>query len=84
VTVAQQLLSLGANVRGADPYVREGHVERVARVEVTPEELSAADAVVVLTDHDDFDYDLVAAHASYVLDCRRRVPRNGAALVELL
>jgi UDP-N-acetyl-D-glucosamine dehydrogenase len=84
VTVAQQLLSLGANVRGADPYLREGQVERVERVEATADEISAADAVVVLTDHDDFDYDLVAAHASYVLDCRRRVPRDGAALVELL
>ncbi|WP_255436621.1 nucleotide sugar dehydrogenase [Actinoplanes solisilvae] len=84
VTVAQQLLDLGAQVRGADPHLREGLVERVVRVEVTPEEVSAADAVVVLTDHDDFDYDLVAAHASYVLDCRRRVPRDGAAQVELL
>jgi UDP-N-acetyl-D-glucosamine dehydrogenase len=84
VTVAQQLLSLGAHVRAADPYLRDGQVERVVRVEVTPEEVSAADAVVVLTDHDDVDYDLVAAHASYVLDCRRRVPRNGTTLVELL
>jgi UDP-N-acetyl-D-glucosamine dehydrogenase len=84
VVVAQQLAALGAQVRGADPYLREGHVERVVRVELTPDELRQADAVVVLTDHDDFDYDLVAEHASYVLDCRRRVPRDGAALVELM
>jgi UDP-N-acetyl-D-glucosamine dehydrogenase len=84
MAVAQQLLALGAQVRGADPYLREGHIDRVVRVEVTPEELRAADAVVVLTDHDAFDYDLVATHAGYVLDCRRRVPQDAAARVELL
>jgi UDP-N-acetyl-D-glucosamine dehydrogenase len=57
---------------------------RIVRVEVSQEEIERADAVVLLTDHDDFDYDLVGSHASYVLDCRRRVPRGGAAHVELL
>jgi UDP-N-acetyl-D-glucosamine dehydrogenase len=84
VVVAQKLLSLGAVVRGVDPYLREEHAPGVLRVELTPEELAEADAVVVLTDHDAFDYDLVAARASYVLDCRRRVPRDGAAVVESL
>jgi UDP-N-acetyl-D-glucosamine dehydrogenase len=83
--VAQQLARLGADVRGADPYVTEGPVDpRIVRVEVTQEEIEQADAVVLLTDHDDFDYELVGAHARYVLDCRRRVPRGSAAEVELL
>jgi UDP-N-acetyl-D-glucosamine dehydrogenase len=83
--VAQQLLRLGAEVRGADPYVTEGPVDvRIIRVEVTADEVSRADAVVLLTDHDDFDYDMVSARASYVLDCRRRVSRGSTADVELL
>jgi UDP-N-acetyl-D-glucosamine dehydrogenase len=83
--VASQLIALGADVRGADPYVSEGPMDgRIVRVEVSQEEIERADAVVLLTDHDDFDYDLVGSHASYVLDCRRRVPRGGAAHVELL
>jgi UDP-N-acetyl-D-glucosamine dehydrogenase len=40
---------------------------------VTAEELAAADMVVLLTDHDGFDYELVAGHAPFVLDCRRRL-----------
>ena len=40
----------------------------VARVELTREEISSADAAVLLTDHDAFD---VGEHARYVLDCRR-------------
>jgi UDP-N-acetyl-D-glucosamine dehydrogenase len=72
--VADRLLALGAEVRAADPHVKSDHVDRrVARVELTVEELKAADAVIVLTDHDDFDYELVTAHARYVLDMRRRV-----------
>jgi acetolactate synthase-1/2/3 large subunit len=36
--------------------------------------LAEADVVVLLTDHDGFDYELVAEHAQFVLDCRRRLP----------
>ena len=43
-------------------------------VSLTAEELRQADAVVMLTDHSDFDLDLVVAHAPYVLDTRRVVP----------
>jgi UDP-N-acetyl-D-glucosamine dehydrogenase len=89
--VAQLLLDLGAEVHAADPHVVEPpEVDaRLARVELTAEELAAADAVVLLADHDSFDYDLVRAHASYVLDCRRRLPAQTSgepvgALVEVL
>jgi UDP-N-acetyl-D-glucosamine dehydrogenase len=44
----------------------------VVRVDVTAAEVAAADAVVVLTDHDAFDYELVGA-ARHVLDTRRRL-----------
>jgi UDP-N-acetyl-D-glucosamine dehydrogenase len=43
----------------------------VARVEPTSEEISSADAVVLLTDHDAFDATNISQHAEYVLDCRR-------------
>ena len=72
LVVADRLVTLGAEVRGADPHVVEAHVDRrVARVEASAEELAEADAVVVLTEHDAFDRDLVARHARYVLDTRR-------------
>jgi UDP-N-acetyl-D-glucosamine dehydrogenase len=75
VVVAERLVGLGAQVRVADPHVVSDHVEMaVERVEVTREELAAADAVVLLTDHDAFDLAEVGTHARYVLDTRRRVP----------
>ncbi len=75
VRVAERLIELGADVRAVDPHLIEAprlH-ERVAIVELTGEELTAADVVVVLTDHDAFDYALVREHARHVLDCRNRV-----------
>lgn len=73
--VAELLLDLGAVVRGADPHVVGGaHVDaRLVRVEATAREIAAADAVVLLTDHEGFDYEAIREHASYVLDCRNRL-----------
>ncbi len=42
-------------------------------VELTAEDVAAADAVVIVTDHDAFDYDLVREHARFVLDTRNRI-----------
>jgi UDP-N-acetyl-D-glucosamine dehydrogenase len=72
--VVDRLLSLGADVRAADPHVVEEHVDsRVVRVEPTIEEIRDADAVILLTDHDVFDYASVAENAEYVLDTRNRL-----------
>ena len=73
--VTELLLNLGAEVRGADPHVVDDiHADaRLVRVEATPEEIAAADAVVLLADHREFDYEAITANASYVLDCRRRL-----------
>ena len=75
VRVAQLLAAMGADVRGADPIVVEATPMDglVHRVEMTPEELASADAVVLLTDHDEFDFDSIVRHAPFTLDCRHRL-----------
>ena len=75
VRVAKLLAGMGAELRAADPYVVEGTPvdDLVPRVELTPAELAGADAVVLLTDHDSFDFDSIREHAQYVFDCRRRL-----------
>ena len=72
IRVAQLLKDMGADVRAADPHVVEtGAVDAVVEcVQPTPEEISRADAVVLLTDHDAFSIDEISSHASYLLDCR--------------
>jgi UDP-N-acetyl-D-glucosamine dehydrogenase len=75
VRVAEQLVELGAEVRAADPHVVEYAVlpRHVVPVKASIDEVRDADIVVILADHDAFDYDMVQEHASYVLDCRNRV-----------
>ncbi len=75
LVVAERLLGLGAEVRAVDTHVALGALPPgVELVSLTAEELRAVDAAVMLTDHGDFDLDLVVAHAPYVLDTRRVVP----------
>ncbi|MGW6021233.1 nucleotide sugar dehydrogenase [Streptomyces sp. NPDC055099] len=77
--IAELLTSMGAEIQAADPHVlddahpRAANLSTVQRVDVTPERLAAADAVVLLADHDAFDYPTITAHATYILDCRRRL-----------
>jgi UDP-N-acetyl-D-glucosamine dehydrogenase len=72
--VAQLLASLGASLGVVDDHVAVLPCGAEAtRVELTAEAVRAADAVVLLTDHDDVDYPLVQREASWILDCRNRL-----------
>ncbi|MBK9180696.1 MAG: nucleotide sugar dehydrogenase [Acidimicrobiales bacterium] len=73
--IARQLATLGAEVRACDPHVVEevGDLPAV-RVAFSADELAAADVVVLLTDHAEFDLPMVGRASSYVLDTRHRVP----------
>jgi UDP-N-acetyl-D-glucosamine dehydrogenase len=74
LVVAEELVSLGAEVRVIDPYIDARWVPApLIRVELDSAELQAADAVVLLTDHDAFDLESVVTHAKYVLDTRSRM-----------
>jgi UDP-N-acetyl-D-glucosamine dehydrogenase len=72
--VAAMLSSLGAQVSAVDSHVGKDYLAAEAsRVILTPSEARAADAVVILTDHDDVDYRLLQLEARWVLDCRGRL-----------
>ncbi len=71
--IADLLVAHGCLVQAADPYIERLRSEGVEQVELDAAVVDAADAVVILTDHDDFDYELVAAAPGYVLDTRHRL-----------
>jgi len=72
--VVEQFLALGADVVVHDTHVdRHPLDDRAARVPLTTEQLTNADVVVLVTDHDDVDYGAVTEHASYVFDTRNRL-----------
>jgi UDP-N-acetyl-D-glucosamine dehydrogenase len=70
--VVRLLTEEGANVSYADPYVSEITIggEMFVSVNLTPQLLQSMDCVVILTDHSVFDYAMIAAASSVVLDCR--------------
>jgi UDP-N-acetyl-D-glucosamine dehydrogenase len=72
--VIERLVALGGRVRVADPHVDDRYLPAGSeRVDLTPDEVRDAEAVVLLTDHSMFDYEMVQAHARLVLDTRRRL-----------
>ena len=82
VHVAERLVELGANVSVIDHHVDDRSIPTgVAEIDLTADSLANAEAVIVLVDHDDVDIDLIAEHASYVLDCRDVL--NGATIDKL-
>jgi UDP-N-acetyl-D-glucosamine dehydrogenase len=76
--VMRLLEARGARVSFHDPYVariREEGTEHTG-VPLTREILAGADAVVIVTDHDNVDYDMVVDHAPLVVDTRNATART--------
>ncbi len=71
----------GADIVYADPYVDDLAVEgidpHIERVELNKETLTSADLVVIIADHDAFDYQLVLKHAPLILDTRNAMRGAG-------
>jgi UDP-N-acetyl-D-glucosamine dehydrogenase len=84
VRVAGLLMELGADVYAAEPFLEEvpKSLQGVTLVSLSREEVDRADIVIVLTDHDQFDFDMVSGGSTIVLDTRHRL--SPGALIESL
>ncbi len=72
--IVRGLVELGADVVVHDDHVGPHELDLIAaRVPLSTELVGSCDAVVLLTDHDDVDYELVTRHAAYVFDARNRM-----------
>ena len=82
VRVANLLLKQGATVRASDPHIEVHRFDNpgVRLVDLTAEEVEESDAVVILTDHEVFDYELLDNAGAYVLDTRHRLADRNSAL----
>jgi len=68
------LEAAGARVLAVDPHYDDaGSGPNYELVELTEEVLTGSDAVVLVTDHELIDYDLVLEHAPLILDTRNRL-----------
>ncbi|MGB0598542.1 MAG: nucleotide sugar dehydrogenase [Rubripirellula sp.] len=70
------LLELGADLTYSDPHVpalpsmRHFDLPAMDSESLTPDFLARQDAVLIATDHTDFDYDMIVQHAPLVVDTR--------------
>ena len=86
VFVMEYLRDRGALVDYSDPNVpvfpkmREHHFD-LRSIQLTPEAIARYDAVVLLTDHSEFDYELIAEHAKLLVDTRGKYRRGSARVV---
>ncbi|WP_444901161.1 UDP-N-acetyl-D-glucosamine 6-dehydrogenase [Microbulbifer sp. SSSA007] len=77
VEIMELLEAKGGQVAYSDPHVpvfpkmREHHFN-LSSEPLTAEKLASFDAVVLATDHDEFDYDLICQHARLIVDSRGR------------
>jgi UDP-N-acetyl-D-glucosamine dehydrogenase len=85
VFVMELLRDWGAEVAYSDPHVpvfppmRE-HSFNLSSVILTPESIASFDAVIVLTKHKAFDYEMIAKNARIIVDTRGVYP-NGEGVV---
>lgn len=75
VEIMELIEAKGSVVAYSDPHVpvfpkmREHHFKLNSEA-LTPENLASFDAVVLATDHDKFDYELIKQHAKLIVDSR--------------
>ena len=79
VVVAERLAASGADIEFCDPHIPEVNARnaRFPLVDFTPDALAAADVVVVLVDHPEFDPATIAEHAPLVFDAKNIMRDTG-------
>jgi UDP-N-acetyl-D-glucosamine dehydrogenase len=72
VEILEELLRRGAQVQYADPFVPAltVHDRRLEAATMNREVLQWSDVALILTDHQEFDYEAVVRHAPLIVDTR--------------
>lgn len=87
VFLMEKLRDLGAEISYSDPHVpvfpkmREHHFE-LSSVPLNAETLAAYDCILLATDHDRFDYQLISQHADLIVDSRGKYLQPAANVVK--
>lgn len=84
--VAELLLERGAELCYNDPHAPSVRISDQTFHSSSVDEIVKADCVVLLTDHRDYDYDLIASQATLIVDTRnafKKVAAPAARIVKL-
>ena len=87
VFLMEKLRDLGADISYSDPHVpvfpkmREHHFE-LSSVPLSAETLAAYDCILLATDHDRFDYELISKHSDLIVDSRGKYLQPAANVIK--
>ena len=87
VELMELLMDKGAEVDYSDPHVavfprmRRYNFEKKS-VQLTPQNLAGYDVVLLTTNHDAFDYELIRMHSKLIVDTRGVYPAGGPNIVK--
>ncbi len=85
--IIEKCTLMGANIKFSDPYFikiprTRKHNFDLESIELNKKTLNKMDLVVLCTDHDDFDYDLILKYSKIVVDTRGRYSRESPNVVK--
>ena len=77
LVLMESLMDMGADIQYCDPYFDKvpptrKHQFELSAMPMNEKTLKSADLVLLVTDHDDFDYSLILAKAKLIIDTRGR------------
>jgi len=86
VEIMEILRDKGCDIAYSDPHVPVFPEMRrydfdLESVDLNENALKKYDAVIISTDHDRFDYDLINEHAKLIIDCRGRFRTASARVI---
>lgn len=87
VTLMERLQAQGATISYSDPHIpvfpkMRAHHFDLSSVPLTKESLAGFDCVVLATDHDRFDYELIKSSSRLIVDCRGRFLQPAVNIVK--
>ena len=86
VFIMEQLRGQGALIQYSDPHVpvfpkmREYHFE-LSSVHLTAENIKCYDCIILTTDHDKIDYDLILEHSQLIIDTRGKFNKHSEKVI---
>jgi UDP-N-acetyl-D-glucosamine dehydrogenase len=81
ITIIEKLMALNANVSYSDEYVSsindlENTKKPLKSKVITSKLLQSLDCVLLATDHDNFDYELIKKHSKLIIDTRGKFKKS--------
>ncbi|MCK5655783.1 MAG: nucleotide sugar dehydrogenase [Candidatus Aureabacteria bacterium] len=85
IDILRKIKEAGARVNYCDPFVPEIRLEKgpVKGKKVSRRLLENADCVLILTNHDCFDYKLVVKHSKFIFDTRNTIKNSNNKILKL-